>query len=620
MSIRVPSGSIESETRNRFQVVNVLLVVLFVTLGIRVWFLQIFQGKKFRQFSEENRIELKKIPAMRGKILDRNGQVLAESRASFDVVLTRQYLEENLNETLDRLGKILSWTEAERKKAATKVLSTHPSEEVAIKNDVSRDQLARLLSRQYSFPGVDVVHTPARTYPYGDHGSHVLGYLSEINAEEFKKLKKDPNSNTVYELGDVWGISGVEKKYDLILKGENGTQPYVEDAKGRKIDAKSGTGEFADDLLPAFQRRDPVRGKDLVLTIDSRVQEAAELAFDKDAGAAVAIDPNTGDVLTLLSRPEYSPERFVRGVSSDYWSQLLDDPLNPLYDRALRGLYPPGSTFKFIMGAALLAEKVASAQDVIFCGGSYRLGREVKSCHKKEGHGWMNLHNAIKYSCDVYFYEMGRRLGIENIAKYASGFGLGQPTNVGINREEKGLVPTEEWKRRVYRQPWVGGETLSVAIGQGALQTTPMQMAVALASFVNGGKIVTPRIAIRSQTEDGKPVEKFDVKSRPAIQLDPKIIEAVRNGMVAVVNEPGGTAYWSGRSQSIIIGGKTGTAQTVGRGYGSGKGDHAWFVAFAPADAPKIVVSIILEHSGHGGVVAAPIAKKIIEAYLGETS
>jgi penicillin-binding protein 2 len=413
----------------------------------------------------------------------------------------------------------------------------------------------------------------------------------------------------------VWGISGVEKAYENVVRGENGARPFVEDAAGREL------GEaFSSDLLPGFQHRNAVAGKDLLLGIDAKVQEAAEASFVHPAGAVVAMDPNNGDVLALVSRPEYSPEEFVRGVSSRYWQQLTKDPLNPLYDRALRGLYPPGSTFKIFTAAAALEENVTNEQDTVFCPGYYQLGRETKRCWKAGGHGTVNFHRAVVESCDVYFYEMGRRLGIERIAKYAKGFGMGTETGIGINREVDGLVPTEAWKQRVYKQPWVGGETLSVAIGQGALQVTPLQLAAAVSAVVNGGTLYRPRITLRAQRRNGQEAQVFQPVTRGKMVLTEAHRQAILKALGGVVNEVGGTAYWSARSSVVPIGGKTGTAQVVGRRSGIKIEDHAWFVAFAPIDNPKIVVSVIVENGGHGGTVAAPIARKVIEAFLGGTS
>ncbi len=610
---RLLDSSAQVDFRTRFVTIAILALILFGLLFCRLWYLQIFNGRKWRQFSDANRIEIRRIPAMRGRILDRNGKVIADSRASFDLIITPAEVEGSLEQTVDRLGQLLVWNDADRTAVIDKIRTAHPHDPVIVKRDMSRDQLALVMVRQYSLPGAEIIDSPARSYPYGTHGSHLLGYLSEVGKQDLRNLQRDEEST--YRVGDIWGISGVERAFEAILKGDFGSQPVIEDAKGRPV-----TQEWSRDVLPVFAPKEPVPGNDLVLSIDVDVQEAAEESFTHPVGAVVALDPRNGDILALVSRPEYSPQHFARGVSSVYWNELTTDPKNPLYDRALRGLYPPGSTFKMITATAALEEKVTDPSEKIFCPGFYQLGRETKRCWRKDGHGWVDLHKALVQSCDVYFYEMGRRLGISRIAKHARSFGLGSGTGIGINREEKGLVPSEEWKRKVYNQPWVGGETLSVAIGQGALQITPIQMAVALAALSNGGRVLKPRIVLRSQNMEDKVVQAFPEIEQSRFSLQAESWRAILDALGGVVNEPGGTGFGSARSTRVKIGGKTGTAQVVGREFEKLVEDHAWFIAFAPVDDPKIVVSVIVENGGHGGSTAAPIAKKIIETYLGGIS
>jgi len=601
------------DVRSRFAGASVIVIVIFSILFGRVWYLQIFNGRKFKQFSQSNRIKINKIPALRGRILDRNGVVLTNSRASFDLTLTRAHLKEPAGAALDHLATLLTWDDMDRDYFIRKVNRGNPNDAVVIKRDLTSNELALILSRQYSLTGVDVIHAPARSYPFGNSGSHLMGYLGQISKPQLRRLRE--KGNTHYESGDVWGISGVEKSFESILRGTNGANPVVEDAWGRKLgDA------YTSDLLPGFRPREAIPGKDLVLSIDSRLQEVAQEAFTYPVGAVVALDPNNGDVLALVSRPEFHIEEFVRGPSKEYWTQLRKDPRNPLYDRSLQGVYPPASTFKIVTALAALGEGLVTLDEKVFCPGHYRIGRETKRCWKSAGHGYVDLHKAIAQSCDVFFYEMGKRLGVDNIAKYARKLGLGRKTGVAINREEKGLVPTEAWKKRVYKQRWVGGETLSVAIGQGAMQVTPIQLAVAFSTVVNGGTIYEPRIALRSMDENGKVIDLFGKKIKEQISLVEEHRLAVIRGGDAVVNEVDGTAYWRARSKITRIGGKTGTAQVVGYKSGLKIEDHAWFVGFAPVARPEIVVVVIVEHGGHGSSTASPIAKKIIETYLGETS
>lgn len=611
MALNLSSGSSQEEYRNRFVAIGVLMGVIFALLVGRAWYLQVFNGRKWRQFAEANRLEVRQLPAKRGRILDRNGKIIADSRPSFDLTLTRSQVKKSVDDTLADLVELLGWEEIDRKEVRKRVKSGNPHDPVVVKRDMSRDELALILARQYAYPGVGVIDSPARSYPYGQHGSHLLGYLGEVSRKNLKKLRESGDRS--YRLGDVWGISGVEKEFEPLLRGEDGGSPLVVDAWGRKVGF-----EFSGVLLPQFQARDPQPGTDLVLAIDADVQEAAEKAFTHEVGAIVAMDPKTGDILALVSRPEYAPDRFARGVSKTYWRELMRDPNKPIYDRALRGRYPPGSTFKLITGIAALEEKVATVGEKVYCPGHYRLGRETKRCWKRGGHGWVDFHKAIQQSCDVYFYEMGHRLGVDRIAKYARMFGMGEVTGIGINREARGLVPTEAWKQRVYHQPWVGGETLSVAIGQGALQVTPIQLSVAFAALLNGGQVLKPRIALESREPEGEVVTSYPTEIREQFSLEPAFRQAMLNGLSAVVNEVGGTAYWSGRSKKVNIGGKTGTAQVVGLKSGLDIADHAWFVGYAPVEDPKIVVTVIVEHGGHGGSTSAPIVRKIIETYLVE--
>ncbi len=614
MALRLYDSSFKEDFRPRFAHATIVLLTIFTLLLGRVWYLQIYNGRQWRQFAEQNRLDVKRLRARRGKILDRNGNVIADSRPSFNLLVTPFQIKEEKGVALDRVARLLAWERFPRAHVLKKIQSGNQHDAVVVRRDMNWDELALFKVRQYAFHGFSVIDTPARFYPNGAQGSHLLGYLGEISRNDLAQMKKleDPP----YRYGDVWGISGVEKRFEESLKGQDGSVPVVKNVWGRELGEES-----SQDLLPAFHSRDPEPGNDLVLSIDLRLQEVIEEAFTHPAGAVVALDPRNGDVLALVSRPEYYPERFVGGVSSNYWKELNQDSLNPLYDRALRGIYPPASAFKLITGVAALQEEVTDTKEEIFCPGYYRIGREIKRCWRHGGHGWVDFHKAVSRSCDVYFYEMGKRLGVDKIAEYAQMFGLGRPTGIGINRESKGLVPTEAWKQKTYGEPWVGGETLSVAIGQGALQTTPIQMAVAVSMFANQGMPVVPRIALRTQSPYGELVEEFPIgEAKTQVELRPEVWEAVRQGMVGVVNDVGATAYWTGRSKFVRIAGKTGTAQVVGRHAEKRIEDHAWFVAYAPEEDPQIAVSVIVENGGGGSKTAAPIAKKVIEAFFRQDS
>jgi len=610
MGLRLSDVPPKEAYQGRFRVTTVLVLILFGLLFGRMWQLQVFDGSKWRRFSDANRIHLKKVKTMRGRVFDRKGQILSETRPSFDLIVTPAYIEGSFEENLKTLTHLMQWQSFDATKIVQRFKVALKYEPMTLKKDIDAEELARFLGRQYVFPGFEIRDQPARSYPMGSEAAHLLGYVGEISPKDIEALTHQ-GQETVYKSGDVWGISGVEKAFESFLRGTDGVLPVIEDARGRPI-----LDEYATDLLPLFQSQDPIPGNDLYLSIDADLQRIAEEAFGAASGALVAMDPDSGDVLALLSRPQYYPENFTRGVSSKYWKEIYADPLNPLYDRSLRGLYPPGSTFKIFTALAGLEERVMSPSESIYCPGFYRIGREVKKCWLKGGHGSVSFKAGMKGSCDAYFYEMGRRLGIDRIASYAFQYGFGEVSGIGINREKAGLIPTEAWKMKTYKQKWVGGETLSVAIGQGYLQVTPLQLAVGVSALVNGGRVLKPRLALRAAKPDGQTLTSFETHVRKTTSVSEPMQTLVREALVAVVNEPGGTGGRA-RIKDIMVGGKTGTAQVVGYKSGLDIKDHAWFVAYAPAEAPKIVVAVIAEFGGHGGSTAAPIAKKVIESHLG---
>jgi penicillin-binding protein 2 len=609
------SGDVLSDFKRKIHIANWIIVALFFILFLRLFFLQILKGGQFLEFSEKNRINIKTVKALRGKILDRNGEVIADNRPSFDLALVRGYATEKPDLILNDVAEFLKWNMEDKgkQKILKTVYDTNRYDPAILKKDITRDELGSIAAREYWLNGVRILEQPVREYPYGALMSHVLGYLSEIDKPTLKKLKEDPES--AYQLGDYIGMSGIEKLKEPVIRGIDGAIPFVEDARGREI------GEEASlDLLPAFRKRDPSPGNNLYLTIDLKLQKIAEEAFDKAAGAAIAMDPNSGEILAMISRPSFYPGYFTRGVQGEYWSQLLNDPQKPLYDRGLRGHYPPGSTFKIITAIAALSEKVIDPNYKVFCKGSYRLGREVKRCWRPEGHGWQNLHDALVHSCDVYFYDVGRKVGIDRLAKYARLFGLGKETGIGMNHENSGLVPDSEWKKKTVGIQWVEGETMSVAVGQGYLNATPIQMARMLSALANGGKLWKSMIVKKVEDYSGNLMTAEVPQLSGETGVDKNVMDIVKNGLLGVVNEPGGTAYWTVRSKSVNIAGKTGTAQVAKLEATKGKGgelaDHAWFICFAPYENPEIVVSVLVEHGGHGSSAAGPIAKKIIEGYI----
>ena len=608
--IRVSQSKTQDEYRRQFFFISLVVVGSFCILAMRLWYLQILNGEKWLRFSESNRIEAKRIPAIRGRILDRNGKVIADSKPSFDLKVVPGQLQPSVEEAIHNVQKLLHWPDKETQIIINKIKVQNKHDYYTIKRDITRDEIALVSANQYRLTGVKIVVIPSRKYIYGSLGSHLLGYLGEIGKKDLEKMKEQDSEE--YGLGEFWGLSGIEKLYEPYLKGQDGIEPIIEDVWGREVRVDSVGG-----LLPSFQARPDKEGLDVVLSVDLDLQLIAEKMLEDKRGSVIAMDPRSGEILAMTSSPTYEPEKFVRGVASSYWRKVIFDPEKPLYNRSIQGVYPPASTFKSIMVAAILQEHIADPNERVYCPGHYRIGREVKQCWKHEGHGYMNLKEALQHSCDVYFYEMSRRMGIERIAKYAKEFGLGSKTGFPLSPgEERGLVPNEEWKKRVYKQPWVQGETLSVAIGQGALSATPIQMAVAYAAIANGGTLVHPVAALRTQTYEGKTVDTFSTSENRKVDVPKEILDKVMEAMSAVVNEPGGTAYGTVRSKEVRIAGKTGTAQVSGRKSGRKTKDHAWFIGYAPDDDPEILVAAVVEEGLHGSSAAGPIAKNIIEMYM----
>ncbi len=593
-----------------------LFLMGFLLLGGRLWYLQVVKGEKFRRFSQENRIELRKKIAPRGIILDRYGKIIADNRPSFDLVMIRGDLDRPINVMLKDLSKLLGPDNFDIDYALDR-LKKVPGRyrPVVIKYDLSPDEVSKIEVSSFRLPGVRVELRPVRKYLHGKALCHLLGTVGEINRAELSTMKKK-YPEAWYRLGDFIGKSGIERAFEHFLRGRDGEEPVVLDAHGREI-----KGGEVDSLLPVFRGKNSVPGNDLVLTIDLDLQLYAESIFEYQRGAVVAVDPRTGEVLAMFSRPAFDPSKFSRGVSSKYWKKLISDPGKPLTDRTVQGQYPPGSTYKVVPAAAALEEGIISPSKTFYCSGTFRLGRETKRCWKAfPGHGEVDIRRAVKESCDVYFYNVGKLLGVDLLAEYArNSFGFGSPTGIGINREKKGLVPDSKWKEKVYKEPWVGGETLSVAIGQGYVLVTPIQLAMAYVAIANGGRLLKPQLVREIKSPSGGVIKNFSVVVKKEKVLSSKTLKILIDALTAVVNEKGGTAYWTGRSKRVKIGGKTGTAQVVSR-IVKGKGpshlrDHSWFVGFAPVDDPKIVVAAIAENAGHGSSAAAPLVKRIIEYY-----
>ncbi|MDN6856140.1 penicillin-binding protein 2 [Pseudomonas sp. CAN2814] len=592
------------QVRTRVIVGGVAIFLLALVLVARMFHLQVTQYDYHSTLSENNRVHVQPIPPNRGLIFDRNGVIIADNRPSFSLTITRERTE-NLQETLKTLVDILGLTEEDKAIFEKRMKQgRRPFEPVPIMFELSEEQIARIAVNQYRLNGVDVAAQFVRHYPLGEHFAHSVGYVGRINEAELKKLDPVAYSGTHHI-----GKTGVEKFYEDSLHGTVGYEEVETNARGR--------------VLRVLKRTEPISGRDIVLSIDSKLQAAAETALAGRRGAIVAIQPSTGDVLAMVSQPSYDPNLFVTGISFKDYAALRDSEDRPLYNRVLRGLYPPGSTVKPAVAIAGLDAGVVTPASRVFDPGYYQLPNYDHKYRNwnRMGDGWVNLETAIMRSNDTYFYDLAHKLGIDRLHDYMSEFGFGQRVALDMYGEAEGLMPSRQWKRAVRRQVWYPGETLILGIGQGYMQSTPLQLAQMVALIANKGKWIRPHLA---KTIDGKPPT--DPDPMPNILLkDPNNWNLVDNGMQQVVHGARGTAHRVGATAAYRIAGKSGTAQVVaikqGEKYDRSKlnerhRDHALFVGFAPADNPQIAVAVMVENGESGSGVAAPVLKQVLDAWL----
>ena len=584
--------------RRRFAIALWAVLVLFGLTLVRLWQLQVTEGEQYRSLSENNRIRLKRVHATRGTILDRRRQVLVDNRPSFDVTLVPEDAHD-VPRTIAALTRLLGPEAGDLAAVVAAAANRPPFEEVILKRDIDWESIVALETHQLELPGVSVQVGPRRTYPFGDAAAHLLGYVGEVSQQELATRRG-------YHMGDLIGKAGAERYWEDYLRGIDGGQQVEVDAVGRKLRVLSEVEETP--------------GNTLVLTIDRDLQLAAEHAMGDRDGAVVALDPRSGEVLAMVSRPAFDPNVFARGIRGAEWRALLEDPKHPLNSKALQGTYPPGSTFKIVMAAAALDEGVINPFTQIFCSGGLFFGNRTFRCWRAGGHGSVNVHEALVRSCDVFFYQVGQRLGIDAIAEYAHRLGLGAPTGIGLEHESGGIIPSSAWKRQRFGEPWYAGETLSVAIGQGYVTVTPLQMANLIAAVTNGGIVYRPQFVKQVERPDGPVV--LEEAAVPVRQLDFKksTLLQIRQALSDVVNTSRGTGT-KAHLATIEVGGKTGTSQVGVLGAERTKQghmarerrDHAWFLAFAPVANPEIAVAVLAEHAGeHGGTAAAPIARAVI--------
>jgi penicillin-binding protein 2 len=602
------SGTETSEAiKKKIQIFAILVVVSFLCLWMRIWYLQILKWQYLTGLSENNRVRMVTLPASRGMIKDRNGETLVSIRPAFNLYLTPEDAR-NLDSSLDKLAQRIS---LDREKLKKKIAQTKSFKEVLIKGDIPREEVAFVEENNMSLPGIRIRAEPLRNYVFNNLASHTLGYLGEISKASLERLK-DP----AYRQGDFVGKNGLENIYESLLRGKKGYKEVEVDVSGRE--------------LKTLRKLPPESGNNLILTLDVKIQEELEKLMTETAeqnmnGSVVVMKVQTGEIIAITSKPSFDPNKFAAGISTRNWRDLLTDEWHPLQNRSIHGQYPPGSTYKIVTAIAGLGEGVIKPDTSIFCPGHFKLGRGRYRCWKKSGHGFMNLHDALVQSCDVYFYTIGHRLGIDTIAKYAKRFGLGRSTRLGLSREKKGLVPTTQWKLLNKKEPWQLGETISASIGQGFNLVTPIQQVIMMAAVANRGILLKPYLVKRIEGPEGQLRQEFFPEIIGQIGVDPDHLEQVRMALRDVVNGARGTGKKS-RLKNIIVSGKTGTAQVVrmksneelekGEAIPVKYRDHAWFVAFAPYEKPVLAVAIIVEHGGHGGATAGPIAGKIFKKYF----
>ena len=590
--------------RRRAVVGAVVVLLLTSVLLARMYYLQVVQFEHHTTLAENNRIHVQPIPPSRGLIFDRNGVIIADNRPSFSLTLTRERTG-NWAQVLDVIVEVLELGPDERALFERRVRQgRRPFEPVPVLFELSEEQIARVAINQFRLPGVEVAAQLVRHYPLGEHFAHSVGYVGRINEKELKDLDPVAYSGTHHI-----GKTGIERFYEDDLHGQVGYEEVETNARGR--------------VLRVLKRTDPTPGKDIVLSLDVRLQEAAEAALAGRRGAIVAIQPQTGEVLAMVSQPSFDPNPFVTGIGFKAYADLRDSIDRPLYNRVLRGLYPPGSTIKPMVAVAGLDAGVLTAQTRVFDPGFYQLqGHSHKYRNwNRTGDGWVDMDLAIARSNDTYFYALAHKMGIDRLHDYMSRFGLGQRVSLDMFEETAGLMPSREWKRARYRQAWYPGETLILGIGQGYMQTTPLQLAQATALMATRGKWIRPHLAKSIQG-----VTPVDPNPLPDIVLrDPKFWDNGRHGMEEVMHGARGTARKVGDTAVYRIAGKSGTAQVVaikqGEKYDRSKvaerhRDHALFVAFAPADNPQIAVSVMVENGESGSGVAAPVVKQVIDAWL----
>jgi penicillin-binding protein 2 len=601
--------------RTRLTALVILVFICFGLLVARVVWLQVLHHDQYAAQAEDNRIALVPIVPNRGLIVDRNGVVLARNYSAYTLEITPSKLQADLESVIDELAKLVEIDARDRRRFKRLREESRSFASVPLRTRLTDDEVARFTAQRFRFPGVEVQARLFRQYPMGEVASHVIGYIGRINAKEANALEESDDAAN-YNGTDHIGKEGVEKRYERQLHGITGYEQVERSAGGRAI--------------RTLRRTAPTPGSNLILSIDIELQKVAEEAFGDYRGALVAIEPSTGDVLAYVSRPGFDPNLFVDGIDTQSWNELNTSLDRPLMNRPLSGTYPPGSTFKPFMSLAALEMGFRRPHDAIRDPGFFMLGGHRFNDDKPGGHGIVNMYHSIAHSCDTYYYQLGNEMGIDNISNFMREFGFGQPTGIDLDHEKTGVLPSKEWKAERFKrnraaQKWVGGDTISISIGQGFNNYTMLQLAHATAILANNGVVMKPHLV--KMVEDGSTRQRTLTvpKETRRLALKQDHIDFIKDAMAGVIRE--GTGQRAFASAAYTAGGKTGTAQVIGlRGkkYDANAiderhRDNALFTAFAPADQPRIAIAMVVENAGFGGVVAAPIARKVLDyAILGK--
>ncbi|HEX7810831.1 MAG TPA: penicillin-binding protein 2 [Burkholderiales bacterium] len=593
----------------RLAIVGGGVLFAFFVLFVRFFYVQVIQHDYYHTLAEQNRIFVVPVVPNRGLILDRNGVVLAHNFAAYTLEITTTQVHD-LPALINELSTLVEITPKDRKRFQKLLEEGHDFASIPIRTRLNDQEVARFAVNRYRFPGVEINARLFRHYPNVEVASHVVGYIGRISDGDVDQLRKEGTAAN-YSASDYIGKVGLEQRYEKQLRGVTGYEHVETDANGRSVRTLRS-------ILP-------VSGNNLLLALDARLQQVAEQVFGDRRGSLVAIEPKTGGVLALVSKPGFDPNLFVEGIDPQNWDALNNSPDHPLNNRALQGVYPPGSTFKPFMALAGLETGKRKPGFTISDPGYFVLGGggHVYRDWKAGGHGMVDLHKAVVQSCDTYFYGLAQDLGIDAIHQFIGQFGFGQKTGIDIEGEIAGLLPSQDWKQRRFQQKWFVGDTISIGIGQGYNLTTPLQLAQATAILANDGRVFRPHVVKHIQDSQTDALTTIEPQPIAQVPLKDDNVRRVRDAMVDVTR-PGGTAAWAGMNAKYLFAGKTGTAQVIGmkgQKYDEDRiherhRDHALFIAYAPADDPKIALAILVENGGHGGSTAAPIARQVIDFYL----